>query len=134
MCHTTDLNHHFALISIIYVHRDLDRYTHSILNISVLYIYIVKLKNSTTSLDSRSHCSIVASAAARSPSSPRPPLLRLGRFHGKRAQIRHGRLRSDSRSVLFASTTPLLVRRQRPGGGPPPTSSGSHLSSSPYHR
>jgi hypothetical protein len=36
MCHTTDLNHHFALIHIIYVPRDLGRYTHPMLNISIL--------------------------------------------------------------------------------------------------
>jgi hypothetical protein len=34
MCHASDLNRHFALISIIYVPRYLEKYTNSILNIS----------------------------------------------------------------------------------------------------
>jgi hypothetical protein len=58
--HASDLNRHFALISIICVPRYLERYTNSILNISALYIYIVKLKNLATSLYSRSHSCAVA--------------------------------------------------------------------------
>jgi hypothetical protein len=115
MCHATDLNRHFASISIIYVPRDLKRYIHSILDISVLYIYIVKLKNSTTSLNSRSHCCIVALAPplARPHWGPNP----LGLHFSDWGDFMASGHRSDGRSVLCASTTALLVRRRRLGGG-----------------
>jgi hypothetical protein len=45
---------------------------HSILNISVLYMYIVKLKNSTTSPNSRSHYCIVALVLPLA--RPHPPI------------------------------------------------------------
>jgi hypothetical protein len=51
MCHASDLNRHFTLISIIYVPRYLERYTNSILNISVLYIYILKTQPILSTLD-----------------------------------------------------------------------------------
>ena len=126
LSHASDLNRHFALISIIYVPRYLERYTNSILNISVLYIYIVKLKNSATSLNSRSHCCVVALVPP--PAHPHPPGHHFSDWGDFMASGHRSDMGASAPTIALSSAPPLPIsllggdskEEEEGSAGPPP--------------